>query len=404
MYGQACNSGSDCKSGICNDGYCGSPDSCKNLKQDPGETDVDCGGPDCPPCALTKFCQEDEDCLSLNCYYGICAEPTCVDGSRNQGETDVDCGGPCPRCPDGKHCLTNEDCEGGSCVDGTCCQENACSTCGPPPPEICNGLDDDCDDKTDEPADLVGGGPCPKQTGVCKGSFEECFGPKGWKCTVEVYQEHDSSYEPDEFKCDGLDNDCDGQTDEAPDCTCKPDCMNKECGSDGCDGSCGECPQGEACNDGKCVGGDLCGADPNHTCDGHCGGQGVGNCFCDTVCMQKQDCCPDYQECCGGPCEPDCVNKECGSDGCDGSCGECPEGLVCASGQCSDVPPVEEFGKSCDTDEDCYPGLLCQDLYIIESKICTMACTGSFTQSECPDGWLCFSIGLPSGFCVNYPG
>ncbi|NOZ02778.1 MAG: hypothetical protein GXP54_12940 [Deltaproteobacteria bacterium] len=484
LFGQACNSGNDCKSGICDQGFCSSPETCKNLTQDPGETDVDCGGQSCPPCALTKFCQDNTDCLSQNCYYGVCEEPSCTDGARNQGETDVDCGGPCEGCPDGKHCGDGSDCMNGSCVDGTCCQQNACGFCGKPPQEVCNGADDDCDGQTDESVDIVGGGPCPKQTGVCKGSFEQCFGADGWKCTVQVYQSNDPQYEPDEFKCDGLDNDCDGQTDEAPQCSCQPDCADKECGdngcggvcgtcpagqfcdnkgkcqggaqcganpsntckdlcggsgtggcdcsalctmfsnccpdfdaccgtcepscagkecgSDGCGGSCGSCGVGETCNNGKCVGGGGCGVDPSKTCEGYCGGKGVGSCYCDSVCVKNGDCCPDYDACCGA-CEPDCFGKECGSDGCGGSCGVCPDNKVCASGQCGDLPPIEEFGKSCKTDEDCYPGLVCKDIIISGAKICTMTCSTPFIQAECPDGWTCFGLGVGSNICINVP-
>lgn len=36
---------------------------------------------------------------------------------------------------------------------------------------------------------------------------------------------------------------------------CTPNCTGKECGSDGCSGSCGTCPTGETCQNGVCVGG-----------------------------------------------------------------------------------------------------------------------------------------------------
>ncbi|MEE2786051.1 MAG: MopE-related protein [Myxococcota bacterium] len=73
----------------------------------------------------------------------------------------------------------------------------------------CDGQDDDCDGRIDEDA-----GPAPDQTclseGVCAGSIPLCLGPMGFDCS------YPTTYSPnDEGVCDGLDNDCDGQIDEA---------------------------------------------------------------------------------------------------------------------------------------------------------------------------------------------
>src|SRR5262245_30801883 len=46
---------------------------------------------------------------------------TCSDNVRNGRETDVDCGGPdCPRCFAGQACAFHEDCRTARCVDGVC--------------------------------------------------------------------------------------------------------------------------------------------------------------------------------------------------------------------------------------------------------------------------------------------
>ncbi len=72
--------------------------------------------------------------------------------------------------------------------------------------------------------------------------------------------------------------------------TCTPQCTGKQCGPDGCSGSCGTCPTGQAC-------------DANGQCQ-----QG---------------------------CTPQCTGKQCGPDGCGGSCGSCPSGQTCsADGVC----------------------------------------------------------------------
>ena len=73
----------------------------------------------------------------------------------------------------------------------------------------CDGLDNDCDGLTDE--ELTGDA-CPLTLGVCAGSTQTCGGAAGWlECTAASYG---AGYEETEASCDGLDNDCDGLTDE----------------------------------------------------------------------------------------------------------------------------------------------------------------------------------------------
>ena len=86
-----------------------------------------------------------------------------------------------------------------------------CSQIVGPMAETCNGVDDDCDGSTDE--SLVAPS-CALQAGVCAGAGATCGGASGWlACSTASYG---PSYEATEYACDGLDNDCDGTTDEAP--------------------------------------------------------------------------------------------------------------------------------------------------------------------------------------------
>jgi len=106
------------------------------------ETDIDCGGGMCSPCADGKMCKIGTDCLDGVCTSGSCAAATCTDGIKNGTETDVDCGGSnCYACGNGLRCGTASDCLSGICINGLClgsqtCLNNAdCST------GLCNSAD-----------------------------------------------------------------------------------------------------------------------------------------------------------------------------------------------------------------------------------------------------------------------
>ena len=52
---------------------------CRNDEQGETETDVDCGGPSCPPCALWSSCVLDTDCQTRACVSSVCVHaPTPV--------------------------------------------------------------------------------------------------------------------------------------------------------------------------------------------------------------------------------------------------------------------------------------------------------------------------------------
>jgi len=97
--------------------------SCSDGMKNGNETDVDCGGDVCFPCADLKMCLVAADCTSGVCTTGICQPPTCLDGVKNGAETDVDCGGgTCPTCGTGQMCSVNADCTSNDCTTtpGTC--------------------------------------------------------------------------------------------------------------------------------------------------------------------------------------------------------------------------------------------------------------------------------------------
>jgi hypothetical protein len=130
---------------------------------------------------------------------------------------------------------------------------------------------------------------------------------------------------------------------------CTPSCMNKKCGDDGCQGSCGQCPSGTFCN------------------------------------LQFQ--CEME-----GGCEPQCLNKQCGDDTCGSTCGTCPAPLVCnASGQCVTAGTVQPDGGSpSEADAQSYDPSCVPDC---DGKVCgSNGCGG--TCGKCPQGSGCNAEGL----------
>ncbi|MCB9639276.1 MAG: VWA domain-containing protein [Myxococcales bacterium] len=124
------------------------------------------------------------------------------DGKDNNCNGSVDEGNP----GGGGSCNTGQQ---GICSTGTRqCQNGAlvCIRTNPPAAETCNGQDDDCDGKTDE-GNPGGGGSCTTgQPGICTPGTRQC--QSGSLVCVRTTN-------PVAEKCNGIDDDCDGKTDEA---------------------------------------------------------------------------------------------------------------------------------------------------------------------------------------------
>ncbi|MCB9558158.1 MAG: PQQ-like beta-propeller repeat protein [Deltaproteobacteria bacterium] len=325
--------------------------------------------------ATERRCAPDDSTRYLSC--GQFDSDTCRDlsppTSCGAGERCRQSDGACIVQCDGKDCL----CQAGDtqpCSDVGRCQGGVrhceAGSFGPcrwttgPQAETCNGVDDDCDTKTDEANELVAPA-CGEQRGVCAGAVKRCGGQSGWlDCTAADYAAHAKAlgqvYEAEETLCDGKDNDCDGTVDEAPGC-CKPDCSAKPCGADD---SCG----------GKCQSGPC--ADSNATCIN-------GACSClfqscsSTCCAQGATC---HNSAC---CQASCAGKACGAD--DGCGGKCPSGSCadpnasCQAGSCACL--YQSCGSLC-----CPDGDVCQNGACVHAPICaapiTIAVAGELAGDE----------------------
>jgi hypothetical protein len=133
--GSACVQGSDCASEVCgSDARCASP-SCDDEVQNQDETDIDCGGGACGPCGDAQRCASDDDCTSEVCGSAgcdadiatCCQAPSCSDGITNGNEVVTDCGNaPCPLCPTGHACTLAAQCQSGACNGGSCAPAVSC--------------------------------------------------------------------------------------------------------------------------------------------------------------------------------------------------------------------------------------------------------------------------------------
>ena len=178
-----------------------------------------------------------------------------VDGSMIDGGNPIDMGRDEDLGTDGGVCVDEDsDGYGEGCAAGPDCDDTNASV-SPAATEVCNLVDDDCDDSTDED---VASPSCELTEGVCAGAVARCGGDGFLTCDATDYG---ADYEANETLCDGLDNDCDGTQDEGCPCAvgdtqpCGLDvgaCMpgTQTCGADGTWGACeGEAgPMGESCD------------------------------------------------------------------------------------------------------------------------------------------------------------
>ncbi len=278
-------------------------------------------------------------------------------GSGSNCKGDADCTTP------GEACDTNGLCHPliGKCPGKPTCAANGALICNDtktPKLEQCNGEDDDCDGLIDEDftwsapgggsldiGKTCGFGPCGGGKVVCI-SLNEAACTTDSKATKEV--------------CDGIDNDCDGQTD---DLACDD---NNKCTTDSCDPNSGKCSTAPAVN---CDDGNQCTMDSCNPKDAQCGHEAsTGSCDDGDKCTVGDTC-------------------KLGATGLP----QCTTGTAAAN--CDDANPC--------TDDSCAPEQGCVHLANAATQTCYTGAAGTVGVGTCVGGLRFCKDGVLGSDCLG---
>ena len=276
---------------------------------------------------------------------------------------------------------------GEGCADGFDCNDGA-RHIHEGAEELCDNIDNDCDDTIDEDCPCEEGSVQPCYTGPAGTlGVGRCLG--GWQvCEDEDWGDCEAEFRPTDEICDGIDNNCDGQVDEelvngCGLCGSTPDEVCLDGLDNDCDGTIDESAEGCDCDDRTQQ---SCYSGPPHTLGvGPCRG-GITDCegedwgLCDGEVLPSVEICDGIDNDCDGLADEGLINR-CGVCGeptprevCDHVDNDCDglidEGLVLVCGECAAEGLEEECGDGADNNCDgtvdegcacvgevgCYPG------------------------------------------------
>ncbi|MBM4395017.1 MAG: hypothetical protein FJ087_04945, partial [Deltaproteobacteria bacterium] len=411
---------------------------------DPGADDAAEAGPDVPGDDFMSACESNKDCASAfcvnmlggrkctkTCTAGSCPDPLECLAVRAQDGHEVRLCLP-PTALLCQPCATHQDCRGGlASLDGAGCVPRGGdgSFCGTP----CKALGDcpanyECRNTGDPDLPfqcMPKGGDCPctalsvtlalETPCAAENPFGRCAGVR--RCEGQWPSACDAVV-PGPEKCDGVDDDCDGQSDEGS-CDDRESCTRDDClPADGggyecrfapltgplCDDE-DACTLGDACTDGACVpGGEAPDCDDGNACT-------ADWCVAATGCMHAAapgpcddaDPCTAGDHCAAGACVgsevPGCCREDaqcddadpCTVDSCAKATGDCVHDAPLANGT-----PCDADADPCTVGDACLAGA-CLPGPAADCSAAADACNDAACVADRAGGYACVPVPVSAG-------